>query len=117
MPAPPSTLKTSWPAAPVATSACAPWPATCTRASSVPSATGSILLYAGDDVVLDDFVTVQAALGVELNAGFNDSDNHGDLNIAGTASIIAGTDLGIGVVGDLTVGSITANGTVSLRSL
>ncbi len=84
---------------------------------TVESSAGNIALYAGDDVILQDNVTVQAALAIEFLAGFNDLDNYGALIVDPTATIIAGTDLGIGVVGDLSVSNLTANGAVSLRSL
>ncbi|GEM_PF-3160615 len=83
--------------------------------ASVTSLGGNISLNAGDDIVLGANAFIVTFGAVELNAGFNDLDGCGDL-INNGATIFAGTDLGICVLGDLSASGYVANGTVSLRS-
>ena len=81
---------------------------------TVQSTGGSIHLCAGDDIFLNAGSIIQAATNVSIEPACNDLDGQGDLTFLGT--IIAGEDVDICVMNDLTLGTIEAGETVTLVS-
>lgn len=81
---------------------------------TVQSTGGDVNLRAGDDLILTAGSTIQAAAAVRLIAGFGDLEGCGSITFG--ATIIAGTDLTVCSVEDLTIGALSAPGTVTLSS-
>lgn len=82
---------------------------------TVSSTGGDVNLRAGDDVILQATSVVQAAGSVFIIAGFGDLDGGGDLILNGT--VIAGVNITLQGIGNVTIGALTAPGLVSVTSL
>ncbi len=81
---------------------------------TVQSTASSVTLRAGDDLTTAAGSLIDGATNVTLRAGFNDVDGRGDLILNG--AVTTGGTLDLSSYGDLTIGALTASGTVTLTS-